>query len=99
MLTNKCKKEYEKHGGHVVQVKEVAILGKVLICRNCLTVNEECPAEENTNTTNQFLFCAVHTGLKGQTIIIMQINTYNNKTLGRAQDPRANGAWLSKLTE
>ena len=22
-----------------------------------------------------------------------------NKTLGRAQDPRANGAWLSKLTE
>ena len=21
------------------------------------------------------------------------------KTLGRAQDPRANGAWLSKLTE
>ena len=23
----------------------------------------------------------------------------NNKTLGRAQDPHANGAWLSKLTE
>ena len=23
----------------------------------------------------------------------------NNKTLGRARDPRANGAWLSKLTE
>ena len=23
----------------------------------------------------------------------------DNKTLGRAQDPRANGAWLSKLTE
>ena len=23
----------------------------------------------------------------------------NNKTLGRAQDPRASGAWLSKLTE
>ena len=22
-----------------------------------------------------------------------------NKTLGRSQDPRANGAWLSKLTE
>ena len=22
-----------------------------------------------------------------------------NKTLGRTQDPRANGAWLSKLTE
>ena len=22
-----------------------------------------------------------------------------NKTLGRAQDPRASGAWLSKLTE
>ena len=22
-----------------------------------------------------------------------------NKTLGRAQDPHANGAWLSKLTE
>ena len=25
--------------------------------------------------------------------------TFKNKTLGRAQDPRANGAWLSKLTE
>ena len=25
--------------------------------------------------------------------------TIINKTLGRAQDPRANGAWLSKLTE
>ena len=24
---------------------------------------------------------------------------FSNKTLGRAQDPRANGAWLSKLTE
>ena len=23
----------------------------------------------------------------------------DNKTLGRAQDPRAKGAWLSKLTE
>ena len=22
-----------------------------------------------------------------------------NKTLGRAQDPRANGSWLSQLTE
>ena len=36
----------------------------------------------------------------------ISISTYNqknsfllNKTLGRAQDPRANGAWLSKLTE
>ena len=25
--------------------------------------------------------------------------TRRNKTLGRAQDPHANGAWLSKLTE
>ena len=24
---------------------------------------------------------------------------FSNKTLGRAQDPRANGAWLRKLTE
>ena len=24
---------------------------------------------------------------------------YKNKTLGRAQDPRANGTWQSKLTE
>ena len=24
---------------------------------------------------------------------------FYNKTLGRAQDPHANGAWLSKLTE
>ena len=23
----------------------------------------------------------------------------SNKTLGRARDPRTNGAWLSKLTE
>ena len=27
------------------------------------------------------------------------MKTYKNKTLGRAPDPRANGAWLSKLTE
>ena len=26
-------------------------------------------------------------------------NDFLNKTLGRALDPRANGAWLSKLTE
>ena len=26
-------------------------------------------------------------------------NLVNNKTLSRARDPRANGAWLSKLTE
>ena len=26
-------------------------------------------------------------------------NTEDNKTLGRARDPRANGAWLNKLTE
>ena len=24
---------------------------------------------------------------------------FSNKTLGRAQDPHANGAWISKLTE
>ena len=24
---------------------------------------------------------------------------FSNKTLGRALDPRANGTWLSKLTE
>ena len=24
---------------------------------------------------------------------------FSNKTLGRAQDPHANGAWLNKLTE
>ena len=29
-----------------------------------------------------------------------QCNTYyKNKTLGRARDPHANGAWLNKLTE
>ena len=27
------------------------------------------------------------------------IFTFTKKTLGRAQDPRANGAWLSKLSE
>ena len=26
-------------------------------------------------------------------------NSYHNKTLGRARDPRTNGAWLNKLTE
>ena len=26
-------------------------------------------------------------------------NILINKTLGRVQEPRANGAWLSKLTE
>ena len=37
--------------------------------------------------------------------IILTLNTQNdlvpilNKTLGRARDPRANGAWLNKLTE
>ena len=25
--------------------------------------------------------------------------TFENKTLGKARDPRANGAWLNKLTE
>ena len=29
----------------------------------------------------------------------MSLGTVSNKTLGRARDPRANGAWLSKLTE
>ena len=28
-----------------------------------------------------------------------EITTSSNKTLGRALDPRANGTWLSKLTE
>ena len=28
-----------------------------------------------------------------------QLFDYKNKMLGRAQDPRANGSWLSKLTE
>ena len=32
-------------------------------------------------------------------ITFFVLNDYNNKTLGRARDPRANGAWLSKLTE
>ena len=27
------------------------------------------------------------------------MNTFKHKTLGRARDPRANGAWLSKLTK
>ena len=27
------------------------------------------------------------------------LDYYGNKTLGRALDPRANGTWLSKLTE
>ena len=31
--------------------------------------------------------------------MLAQSVTETNKMLGRAQDPRANGAWLSKLTE
>ena len=30
---------------------------------------------------------------------IVAWDNFINKTLGRARDPRANGAWLSKLTE
>ena len=29
----------------------------------------------------------------------VKLDNRSNKTLGRAQDPRANGSWLSKLTE
>ena len=29
----------------------------------------------------------------------MTVDAFKNKTLGRALDPRANGAWLIKLTE
>ena len=28
-----------------------------------------------------------------------RVEQLHNKTLGRARDPRANGAWLNKLTE
>ena len=31
--------------------------------------------------------------------VVTHVIAKKNKTLGRAQDPRANGAWLSKLTE
>ena len=34
-----------------------------------------------------------------QTIKSLTVTTVLNKTLGRVQDPHANGAWLSKLTE
>ena len=37
--------------------------------------------------------------LKGNNLCRCMTGTLNNKTLGRARDPRANGAWLSKLTE
>ena len=39
-----------------------------------------------------FLFCLLLLS------ILFLKNTYN-KTLGRVRDPRANGAWLNKLTE
>ena len=43
------------------------------------------------------MFC---TGLeKKLNFNALSVNTFVNKTLGRAQDPHANGAWLSKLTE
>ena len=32
-------------------------------------------------------------------VMLAHCFTERNKTLGRARDPRANGAWLSKLTE
>ena len=44
--------------------------------------------------TNGGLFFHVEANCNGLPCI-----PYNNKTLGRALDPRANGTWLSKLTE
>ena len=37
--------------------------------------------------------------LQTQVDKLQEVRDSLNKTLGRAQDPRANGAWLSKLTE
>ena len=38
--------------------------------------------------------------LRDLTILYLEIvDSIHNKTLGRALDPRANGTWLSKLTE
>ena len=37
--------------------------------------------------------------LKDKEVIEDSSYLMKNKTLGRAQDPRANGAWLSKVTE
>ena len=35
----------------------------------------------------------------GNTFPELLLKSLRNKTLGRAREPRANGAWLSKLTE
>ena len=42
---------------------------------------------------------AVSESLSPMSMSLGTVSNNNNKTLGRAQDPRANGAWLSKLTE
>ena len=40
-----------------------------------------------------------HMYMKNTAIISFRGKKRINKTLGRALDPRANGTWLSKLTE
>ena len=46
---------------------------------------------------NNYMFTLIQVGI--ELIGPLPMTTKGNKTLGRAQDPRANSAWLSKLTE
>ena len=41
----------------------------------------------------------LHYSVPGSGALLFFLNSLINKTLGRALDPRANGTWLSKLTE
>ena len=44
--------------------------------------------------------CSFHNAsIKKYKVYVFRLVHIKNKTLGRARDPRANGAWLNKLTE
>ena len=61
------------------------------------------------NQVRLILSCIMEYGLIGKNELAVELfsetycttspSTIPNKTLGRALDPRANGTWLSKLTE
>ena len=45
------------------------------------------------------LICFIHVCKRKECKVVKKKHLLVNKTLGRARDPRANGAWLNKLTE
>ena len=62
---------------------------------NVLAYNKEGSMGMDINCWNEILYnpCFTHAYVSS-----LRIDA-KNKTLGRARDPRANGAWLNKLTE